>query len=707
MNKKMTALAVSLLMVLTVLASVVPASAYTTAGPVEIRGQVYTVADDTDITWNVTNFAGFYYDLDDAVGSETLLANITDDNKIDGSGTARDLRYTTTAQNKTFEYGPFGTYSVIGFMAEPYFAGYVNVSDQIEANTKKDTDDRKILENDDLSKILIDSDDKYTIATGDGLELKEGYVLNVQQVDLEGNKALIELVKDGKVVDTEVVYPGQETGTSDDVYVYDEADLGDKDDYPLVIARIDTVFRGTDTNVVTLEGLFQISDTITTVETSDKYGRMEVTDVSATEITMKNVDNTISLSTDSVKSVFGDVSFKTGKESEGVIRFYPMVERSEPGTYEIRGRMYELDNNETHLNERVWNRDTFAGFYYDLDDNVGSETLTANISDSNKIEGSGTERNLTYNTSTQNKTFEYAPFGTYSVIGFMAQPYFAGYVNVSDQIEANTKKDTDNRAILENDDLSKVLIDSDDKYTIATGDGLELKEGYVLNVQQVDLEGNKALIELVKDGKVVDTEVVYPGQETGESDDVYVYDEADLGDKDDYPIVIARIDTVFRGTDTNVVTLEGVFQISDTITTVETSDKYGRMEVTDVSATEIIMKNVDNTISLSTDSVKSVFGDISFRTGKDNTANISFYPMVEVTIEGGEAVEVEEPEVEEGEGEGEGEGEVMEDETAPVTPEVEEDEEEEVEPEKEPGFEAVFAITGLLAVAFLVLRQRE
>ncbi|MCK5661741.1 MAG: PGF-CTERM sorting domain-containing protein, partial [Methanosarcinales archaeon] len=26
---------------------------------------------------------------------------------------------------------------------------------------------------------------------------------------------------------------------------------------------------------------------------------------------------------------------------------------------------------------------------------------------------------------------------------------------------------------------------------------------------------------------------------------------------------------------------------------------------------------------------------------------------------------------------------------------------------EEPGFEAVFAITGLLAVAFLVLRQRE
>src|SRR5665648_227678 len=328
MNKRITAIALSLLMVLTVLASIVPASAYTTAGPVEIRGQVYPVATSV-VAWTPANFAGFYYDLNDNVGQESLTATITSGNSIVGSPVPA-LVYTTTSQPKAFEYSAFGTYNVIGFMAEPYFAGYAAIAAQVEASTKETNTNRNILDNDDLSKVLIDSDEKYTIATGDGLELKEGYVLNVQQVDLDGSKALFELTKDGKVVDTEVVYPGQAVGANDDIYVYDEAKLGEKDKYPLIIARVDTVFRGTDTNVVTIEGLFQISDSITTVETNDKFDKMEVSNVNwaagVGTITMNNVDNTISLSTDSVKSVFGDVKFKIGKTTAGVTRFYPMVE---------------------------------------------------------------------------------------------------------------------------------------------------------------------------------------------------------------------------------------------------------------------------------------------------------------------------------------------------------------------------------------------
>src|SRR5665648_934124 len=373
MNKRITAIALSLLMVLTVLASIVPASAYTTAGPVEIRGQVYPVATSV-VAWTPANFAGFYYDLNDNVGQESLTATITSGNSIVGSPVPA-LVYTTTSQPKAFEYSAFGTYNVIGFMAEPYFAGYAAIAAQVEASTKETNTNRNILDNDDLSKVLIDSDEKYTIATGDGLELKEGYVLNVQQVDLDGSKALFELTKDGKVVDTEVVYPGQAVGANDDIYVYDEAKLGEKDKYPLIIARVDTVFRGTDTNVVTIEGLFQISDSITTVE------------------------------------------------------------KVEPGTYEIRGQVYPVVNSVV-----TWTPANFAGFYYDLNDNVGQESITATITSGNSIIGSPAA--LTYATTSQPKTFEYSAFGTYNVIGFMAEPYFAGYAAIAAQVEASTKETT-------------------------------------------------------------------------------------------------------------------------------------------------------------------------------------------------------------------------------------------------------------------------
>ena len=132
------------------------------------------------------------------------------------------------------------------------------------------TSGQVILVTGNVAKILIDSNDKYTIATGDGLELKEGYVLNVQQVSIDDNKVLLELTKDGYVVDTKVVNP-----SIDDVYVYDGESPDDKDKYPLIIARIDVIFRGTDTNLVTIRGIFQASDTITSIKTCSKYGELD------------------------------------------------------------------------------------------------------------------------------------------------------------------------------------------------------------------------------------------------------------------------------------------------------------------------------------------------------------------------------------------------------------------------------------------------
>ena len=742
MTKKMTALAVSLLMVLTVLASVVPASAYTVAGPVEIRGEIITPNDTaktyygTTILWNASNFAGFYYDLDDDIGSENLTiqngnANANSTNLSQPANrtiTEKDLVYQTQAEAKEFEYKSFGNYSVIGFLAEPYFTGYDatdaglktvalnGLANIVLSNTKENTslNTLNLLSGDDLSKVLIDSDDKFTIATGDGLDLKEGYVLNIQQVDLEGNKALFELTKDGKVVDTEVVYPQ----TTADVYVYDELDLGDDDNVPTIIARVDTVFRGTDTNVVTIEGLFQISDTLTTVESGDTYGDLEVVGAANDHsIKMNNKDTDITLSRDSIKNIGGNVKFKVADST--TLRFYPFAEFSEPGTYEIRGQVRRTNG------AFEWNASNFAAFFYDIDDDIGSENLTVTFLSTREIG----EKGLVYQTQAEAKEFEYKSFGNYSVVGFLAEPYFTGYDatdaglktvalnGLANIVLSNTKENTSLNTLnlLSGDDLSKVLIDSDDKFTIATGDGLDLKEGYVLNIQQVDLEGNKALFELTKDGKVVDTEVVYP-QTTA---DVYVYDELDLGDDDNVPTIIARVDTVFRGTDTNVVTIEGLFQISDTLTTVESGDTYGDLEVVGAANDHSIkMNNKDTNVTLSRDSVKKLSDTVQFRVADEGT--LRYYPFVEVTIEGEEVVEEEEPvdvDVDEpavnvtdadadADADVDADADAVVDEPAVVTPD-EDDEEDEVEPEEEPGFEAVFAITGLLAVAFLVLRQRE
>ncbi len=39
------------------------------------------------------------------------------------------------------------------------------------------------------------------------LELEEGYELAIRSIDIDGNKVYLELIKDGEVVDSEVIIP--------------------------------------------------------------------------------------------------------------------------------------------------------------------------------------------------------------------------------------------------------------------------------------------------------------------------------------------------------------------------------------------------------------------------------------------------------------------------------------------------------------------
>ena len=96
-------------------------------------------------------------------------------------------------------------------------------------------------------------------------------MLNVQQVLAEYNKILIELTKNGKVVDTEIITPN----TNKDVYVYDELNIGNVEDVPIIIARIDDFLATKYATVVEIEGLFQISDVPTLVE-FDETGNVEI-----------------------------------------------------------------------------------------------------------------------------------------------------------------------------------------------------------------------------------------------------------------------------------------------------------------------------------------------------------------------------------------------------------------------------------------------
>ena len=699
--KRFTTIALAALMVLTVLASVIPASA-ATVDTVEIRGPVFkgnfsgnelfpTAGDlNETATINTANFAAFYYDLKTGVGSEqmVLFENMTD-------GTERTLKkdgglvyYAPQIPNVDFKYLAWGTYTKVGFLAEEYVP--ITPKDGTLVANK-------------LSKLLIDTDDKKSVRAGQSFELENGYALVPQQIDVKGQKVWLELTKDGEYVD-DVVIDSNDASVANRTYNY-KKDIGGEEKVTIIKVHIKEVFQGQVDSLAVIEGVWQISDTITEVKDDDEFGKLKVTRTD-NPITLQNKDD-ITLTKDSTVKVSDLISFKVAKSN--TLRFYPMKEISEPGTYEVRGTIVDAPG----AGYYNWTADgtnvpgiadpatgqSFAAFYYDLKDDTKSEMISITSINNATQDRIINDNMLVYYAAMQPASFDYSGWtGNYQKTGFLSEEYVP--ITPKDGTPVANK-------------LSKLLMDTDAKTTVRAGQSLDLKDGYALIPQQIDVDGQKVWLELSKDGEYVD-DVVIDSTDASVANRTYNY-KKDIGGEEKVTIIKVHIKEVFQGQVDSLAVIEGIWQISDSITEIKDDDKFGKLTVTN-TADPIKLENED-TITLTKGTTVNIAGDIKIKVADASDNTIRFYPFVERTI--GEADEeepaapVEEPEAEAEADEAEPEAEADEAEPeAPVTePEapVTEPEAPEVEvepPEEEPGFEAIFAIAGLLAVAFLVRRNK-
>ncbi|AGB50279.1 S-layer-related duplication domain protein [Methanomethylovorans hollandica DSM 15978] len=546
-----------------------------------------------DYTWTALSYSGFYYDLDTGEGSETMTVHL--DSRSDRSIDREDLEYETTPITTDFEYGNWGKYQVIGFMAEKYFAGYLD--------TTRFTDEISVMSDGILSKVLLDESDKKSLYAGSSLTLEQGYALNIVEVDVNGNNVYVTLSKDGSQVDETIV---RDNGT----YVY-EAEMGDSNDVPIIAVHFGNVFLGTEASAVFIDAIFQISDEYISVDSGDSYGVMEVQTVSNEKITMQN-DDSISLNKGKVTNIMGKLEFIVADDS--TLRFAPFVDMSETGTYELRGTVSEEEAFE-------WTPLNFEGFYYNIDEGIGTEKLEITELSGRTID----DGNLVYTSTPEDVSFEYDDWGDFEVIGFMADKYFAGY----------PKNDFTNEvSLVSQGQLSKVLLDKSDKTSLVSGSSLVLEEGYALSIVEVDVNGDTVYIRLTKDGDQIDDDII-------SSDATYAY-KMNVGDVDDVPVIAVHFQDVFQGTESSAVFVDGIFQISDEYVSVESGEAFGEMEVTGISETGITMENEDS-ISLSRDKEVSVMGDIKFKVADDST--VRFYPFVEVETAASEALIIDNNEV--------------------------------------------------------------
>ena len=583
----------------------VPASAET----IEVRGDVVelTATQASVIVWDAYNFGAFWYDLDDDLMTEALTIAATDpygNPTLTGPSMDRTIDRNCLMYQTIPIYQEYRIYSCEGLTVDEddsyYLEGWIG-EPYVAIGGRADK----------LCELLVEfeDDDKKTLAAGEAWDIGGGFSLTAYQIDLEGNKVWFYLSKDGSELDNEVVSGG-------DVYTY-TADIGGENDVPVFSCYVYATFRGTDSNLVQIKYVFLIDDDVLDIDCGDEYGVMEVMTASASQVILENDETTINLDTGTVEHIMGDMYFKIA-DDDTAIRFYPFVEYTDPGMYEIRGAVQNfVDMQSTDI---TWNAYNFGAFWYDLDDDLVTETLTI-ATDTLDAPWDRTidANNLVYNTTATDVDFDYSGWGEYKVIGFMAEEYFAGYDYETDDITDDTI------SLLSKNILTRVLIDEDNNHMISTGASLELKEGYELKVIQLDANGTKAQLELLHDGKSVDTGII-------NAPDTYVYTK-DIGTLDDVPIIAIRVDSVFSGTETDMLVIEGIFQISEDYKSVKNGDRYGEMEITSTTSTELKMKN-DDDIDLDKGGKAMIMGNMYFKTA-DDTSAIRFYPFVERTIGGG------------------------------------------------------------------------
>jgi S-layer protein (TIGR01567 family) len=303
---------------------------------------------------------------------------------------------------------------------------------------------------------------------------------------------------------------------------------------------------------------------------------------------------------------------------------------------EIRSQVYNLGQNETSFDNT-----TFPGFFYDIDNNIGAEKLTLRLSNIDADKSSATlsdqpdangNRGIVYTTQAQPLGFSFAPWGQYEVIGFLGDEYFAAYdsdvtedILSADESVAFLFDKSKNTNLMTNEQISKILVDDDTEQTITSASPLNLEDGYQLAVKSVDVKGNKAYIELTKNGQVVDDKVIQPSISDAKIGDKTYYYKADLGDTKDIVQIAVHFKNAFAGSDTSIATIDGIFQISDMPTPLKSGQKYDKMSIRNVDPTAMTIKmdNEDNQITLSKNKDVVLMQNIFIKTSNQDDISAS------------------------------------------------------------------------------------
>lgn len=547
-------------------------------------------------TWTPAIYSGLWYDTDKGIYTENITLTISaSDRQIN----SENAKYVTEYKPIPFEYAEWGSYRVIGWQGEPYFAGYTRSSSGNMSTAQFANSNISTLLNYKIYPVLLDKSDEKSISASDSYSLENGYKITIKDVDENNKQFRMSLEKNGNVVK-------EETVSNNTTFVYEKA-LDNVGTIPIIAVHV----KGLNGSKAVINGVFQISESATEVNLNKTIGAMEIVNVNESRIEMKN-PNRIRLEKDNTATLMGHIKIDVKDTSKLKFELVSDPKTASEKKYANRGTVY--DNSD---NIKNWTGMNFAGLSYDYNNSKETESLYFDVSGTlQRNVGPG---DIMYQTEAFNTTFNYSDWGGYQALCLDGDVYFAGYVRYNSSDRNNTTNFTNaNISVLKEKNISKILIDNGTKNQYKKGTEITLEEGYVLQINNITDNGTKAGLILKKNGNTVKEEKVSSG-------DNFIY-ESEVGGEV-VPIIAVRVSNVFEGNDA-FVDISAVFQISSTAVNVGAGKSIGNMKVEYTGSNTLVFINTDS-VSLAKGTNVSLMDNLFFHVADSD--DLIFFPYSKST----------------------------------------------------------------------------
>ena len=399
------------------------------------------------------------------------------------------------------------------------------------------------------------------------MELEGGYELVVKSIDIDGNRVYLELYKDKEMIDSRIIVPANQV---DDEFVYSRPGTSNE-----IRAKLKNSFRSAYQNLATIVGIWQnsednpdrilINKSQLIILSSKESIKLE----EGYELFIKSMDiegDKICLELDKDGKLVHEEVIIPPNDVDDIFH-YSRAGTSHEILIHFKNVLRTPDQDLVTI-DRIWQNSK------DNPDRILiNDSRSMTLSSQMPLElQEGYELAIRFADIEGNKAYlQFSRDGEVidSKLIIPANEVDDNFVysqaEASNQIKVHFKnayRGTDHSLAMIDGiwqtsgmDPYRILINDTQLRTVSSRFGLMLEEGYELEIQSMDLDGNRVYVVLVKDGEIVASQVIMPANE---GDDTFIYSCPGTPQE-----IRVRFKNAFRGADQNLATADGLWQTSE------------------------------------------------------------------------------------------------------------------------------------------------